>query len=667
MRYAASVSFSDLPRFPLTSLAAWLVVGCLTACGNGGSDASEEPSNDPSGQGELCTSNDDCDDGDFCNGEERCRLVQGGEMRCIVSGTPCVESQLCDEDDDVCRTQCDVTEDADGDGSVSMDCGGDDCDDANRSRFPGAQEVCDPYDTDEDCDPETVGFLDVDGDEFISSACCNEGPDDALICGDDCDDEKRSVNPGAQELCDGVDNDCNGDVDDLLAEDEVYLDRDGDGFGDSDAPQSECSSDPDTLYSTVGGDCDDAARSVNPAQTEACDGVDNDCDGEVDEGVTISLWVDADGDDHGDPDEPTEGCVSRRGVAVDLGDDCDDTNRNVHPDAFDDNCDGLDNDCDGDIDEEPDVVPLWYLDEDGDGFGEISSVLSECIQDKPGYSRFAGDCNDADATVYPGAVELCDRIDNDCSGNYPTGGSGGEDTREDADADGFSAVDHSCVVDGAPLSKTDCDDDDGDTYPGAAAVCDGLNNDCDGPGAQACSYFAHFAGPTSTTGYTYQAATDLTHANCNSRPGRFLTGYQDRFEPDGFVASLNAQCSLITTESPPDNEQVVTSDPLLVFTTGWTGTVTNQYCPAGQLMTGIGMIYGGDGLAGSYPQCTAFDLNTGTTPTVLSSTWSGVGGVQRACPAGQAVTGLVTYDSSPAYDPITRVEVNCQEVQGYEY
>src|SRR5690606_29433483 len=102
---------------------------------------------------------------------------------------------------------------------------------------------CDAYDTDEDCEPKTVGFMDIDGDEFISARCCNITDAGRRNCGNDCDDEKRSVNPSAQELCDGIDNDCNGDTDDLLTDNQVYLDTDGDGFGDSNKPQDQCSSD----------------------------------------------------------------------------------------------------------------------------------------------------------------------------------------------------------------------------------------------------------------------------------------------------------------------------------------------------------------------------------------------------------------------------------------
>jgi hypothetical protein len=95
-------------------------------------------------------------------------------------------------------------EDADGDGYRSAACGGDDCDDANAERNPGATEICDG--DDEDCDDTSFGG-DADGDGYTSSACCNG----ATNCGDDCDDALNTVNPGAAEQCNGGrDDDCDG-------------------------------------------------------------------------------------------------------------------------------------------------------------------------------------------------------------------------------------------------------------------------------------------------------------------------------------------------------------------------------------------------------------------------------------------------------------------------
>ena len=99
-----------------------------------------------------------------------------------------------------------VCPDSDGDGHADAACGGDDCDDADPSRYPGATEVCDL--DDEDCDPTTYG-ADADGDGFQSALCCNG----AGNCGSDCDDALNTVNPGAAETCDTIDDDCDGAAD----------------------------------------------------------------------------------------------------------------------------------------------------------------------------------------------------------------------------------------------------------------------------------------------------------------------------------------------------------------------------------------------------------------------------------------------------------------------
>ncbi|NOY90804.1 MAG: hypothetical protein GXP55_06290 [Deltaproteobacteria bacterium] len=195
---------------------AWLLGLALAACGGGGggdSDAgdadvadSEIADGDTEDADAGCSLDEDCDDGLYCNGPERCAPDDptADTRGCAPAPDACLEGQTCDEDTDLCLTECDVSGDADGDGHDSIDCGGDDCDDADASRFPGATEVCDL--DDEDCDPTTFGD-DADGDGFQSSACCN-GP---TSCGLDCNDAVNTVNPGAAEQCNGgIDDNCNG-------------------------------------------------------------------------------------------------------------------------------------------------------------------------------------------------------------------------------------------------------------------------------------------------------------------------------------------------------------------------------------------------------------------------------------------------------------------------
>ena len=153
--------------------------------------------------------------------------------------------------------------DADGDGSMDAACGGDDCDDNDPNRYPGNTEVGDPYDHDEDCDFSTFGEVDKDGDGYYDARHCNIDNSGGFHCGTDCDDNKANVNPAVAEVCNTIDDDCDGTVDEgMLAT--KYLDRDVDGFGDPASSIKICAqenrsspyADAEWL-STYGTDCDD--------------------------------------------------------------------------------------------------------------------------------------------------------------------------------------------------------------------------------------------------------------------------------------------------------------------------------------------------------------------------------------------------------------------------
>ena len=103
---------------------------------------------------------------------------------------------------------------------------------------------------------------------------------DGYPAADDCDDGNAAINPGATEVCDGVDNDCDGEIDEDVTT-TWYQDADGDGFGDSDVTADAC--EKPSGYVPTGNDCDDDEAEAFPGNTEVCDGIDNDCDGEVDE------------------------------------------------------------------------------------------------------------------------------------------------------------------------------------------------------------------------------------------------------------------------------------------------------------------------------------------------------------------------------------------------
>ena len=157
---------------------------------------------------------------------------------------------------------------------------------------------------------------------------------------------------------------------------------------------------------------------------ELCDGVDNDGDGEVDEADALDAlaWFpDADADGWGDETNPTVACSGPAG-SVDRGGDCDDGDPTIHA-LVPELCDGIDQDCDGQVDESPQDGVLCYRDIDGDGYGDAEDghgasarVLLAC-EPPSGFVENEGDCDDRDGDVNPAAVEICgDGIDQDCDG-----------------------------------------------------------------------------------------------------------------------------------------------------------------------------------------------------------------------------------------------------------
>ncbi len=214
-----------------------------------------------------------------------------------------------------------------------------------------------------------VTVTDKDGDGFPSDV--------------DCDDDVAEINPSASELCDAIDNDCDGEVDEIGAEggSEFYADFDRDGFGVFAYPILACAL-PDG-YAELSGDCDDFNPDVNPDAVEICNGIDDDCDDSADgayaEGQN-TYYRDADGDGFGNLDSPTTGCTAPVGYVLDVGD-CDDTDDTVYEGAAEICEDGLDNNCNGLLDE---TCP-FYLTTDSDIL-----IVAEAWYDRAGDTLSAG-------------------------------------------------------------------------------------------------------------------------------------------------------------------------------------------------------------------------------------------------------------------------------------
>ncbi|MDG1480026.1 MAG: MopE-related protein, partial [Myxococcota bacterium] len=319
--------------------------------------------------------------------------------------------------------------DSDGYGDASapiLDCtqpsgtivDGSDCDDTDGAINPDAAETCDGVDNncsgdENDASDATTYYADLDADFFgdvnNTFAACDR-PNGYRTNAEDCDDGDAAVNPNAAETCDGTDNNCSGDESDASDASTWFADTDGDGYGDTLFFANACNQ--PSGYLADDSDCNDADNTVNPGETETCDGTDNNCSGdELDAIDVLTFYADTDSDGYGDAAVTSAACSEPSGYLADDSD-CNDADNTVNPGEAE-TCDGTDNNCSGDENDASDAT-TFYADSDEDTFGDSDVTFVSCDQPS-GYITDSTDCDDGENTTYPGAPEVCsDGVDSDC-------------------------------------------------------------------------------------------------------------------------------------------------------------------------------------------------------------------------------------------------------------
>ncbi len=236
-------------------------------------------------------------------------------------------------------------------------------------------------------------YLDDDGDTYgniIAGVYTNNPLPNYVQDHSDCDDSDLNINPDATEDCNGLDDDCDGSIDDNLTPPLNSMQA------------GACSGSVQTCDGINGWVDDYSGVSNYEAVEVSCDGIDNDCDGEVDEGLLTTFFRDADMDGYGDASDMMQACSAPAGY-VSVGGDCDDSQPGINPGATED-CNGLDDDCDGSIDNS--LTPPLNSMQAGvcSGSVQICDGVNGWVEDYSGLSSYE-------------AVEVtCDGIDNDCDG-----------------------------------------------------------------------------------------------------------------------------------------------------------------------------------------------------------------------------------------------------------
>jgi len=295
--------------------------------------------------------------------------------------------------------------------------------------------------------PTSTWYLDDDGDTYGDPAVTVETcdpPPGFVHNDDDCDDLAAAVNPGAVEVCNGIDDNCVDGVDEpgAVGCSVYYMDADADDYGVT--ADSQCLCAPTGSYTaTQGGDCNDANLNVYPGATEVCNGIDDNCVDGVDEegaGGCVTYYMDFDADGYGVTGDSRCLCNPSGLYRAPLGGDCDDDNDTINP-GEPEFCNGIDDNCVDGVDE-PGAADCtnYYVDNDGDTWGDNDLVQCLCAPSAPYLVSRGGDCNDSHSGIHPGVYDLpddafvdtnCDGIDGDRNGSlfvHPNGDDGNPGT-----------------------------------------------------------------------------------------------------------------------------------------------------------------------------------------------------------------------------------------------